>query len=129
MLVNYKLLDETKIGGIKADSIDDGLTVNITDRSILDFFRKKYLLKDIHLTIPKGHMVLLLGGSGAGKTTFVNAVTGYEKANATIELSKHDVYKEYGKMMYDIGFVPQQDLIRGNDTVLLTLTEIGRAHV
>lgn len=122
-VVNYKLLDEAKIGGIKADSIDDGLTVNITDRSILDFFRKKYLLKDIHLTIPKGHMVLLLGGSGAGKTTFVNAVTGYEKANATIELSKHDVYKEYGKMMYDIGFVPQQDLIRGNDTVLLTLTD------
>ena len=39
--------------------------------------KKIYLLKDIHLSIPVGHMVLLLGGSGAGKTTFLNAVTGY----------------------------------------------------
>ena len=68
-------------------------------------------------------MVLLLGGSGAGKTTFLNAVIGYEKANAEIILNGSNVYKEYKKMKYEVGFVPQQDLMRGNDSVLRTLTD------
>ncbi len=101
----------------------EGLTINITDRTVIDFFKKKTLLKDIHLIIPRGHMVLLLGGSGAGKTTFLNAVTGYEKAKASIKLDNNDVYSDYDKMKYDIGFVPQQDLMRGNDTVEMTLTD------
>ncbi len=109
--------------GAVVDTMEDGLTVNIDKRTAVEFFRRKTLLKDIHLSIPKGHMVLLLGGSGAGKTTFVNAVTGYEKADAKIELGTRDVYEEYGQMMYDIGFVPQQDLMRGNDTVMLTLSD------
>ena len=81
------------------------------------------MLKDIHMAIPRGHMVLLLGGSGAGKTTLLNAVTGYEKADASVMLDDNDVYKDYQKMKYDIGFVPQQDLMRGNDTVEMTLTD------
>ena len=112
-----------KMSGRVAETIDDGLTVNIKERAVIDFFRKRYLLRDIHLTIPKGHMVLLLGGSGAGKTTFLNAVTGYEKAKAKIELDDKDVYSEYDSMKYDIGFVPQQDLMRENDTVMRTLVD------
>ncbi|MBR6844618.1 MAG: ATP-binding cassette domain-containing protein, partial [Bacteroidales bacterium] len=106
-----------------AEEIEKGLTVNIRQRSASEFFKKKILLRDLHLTIPKGHLVLLLGGSGAGKTTFLNAVTGYEKADATILLDGHDLYKEYESMKYDVGFVPQQDLMRGNDTVLMTLED------
>ena len=73
------------------------------------------------MNVPAGHMVLLLGGSGAGKTTFINAVTGYEKANAEILLDGMNVYDKYDKMKYSIGFVPQTDLIRSNDTVYRTL--------
>ncbi|MBR5359311.1 MAG: ABC transporter ATP-binding protein, partial [Lachnospiraceae bacterium] len=112
-----------KESGIVVKSIDEGLTVNIKDRTAIDFFKKKYLLKDIHLNVPKGHMVLLLGGSGAGKTTFVNAVTGYEKADASIILNEKNLYSEYKKMKYDVGFVPQADLMRGNDTVYRTLAD------
>ena len=112
-----------KVSGVKAKVLDSGLTVNITERTVLDFFKKNVLLKDIHLNIPEGHMVLLLGGSGAGKTTFVNAVTGYEKADASIMLKDQDLYRDYKKMKYDVGFVPQQDLMRGNDTVLRTLAD------
>lgn len=102
---------------------EDTLTVNIRKRTAIDFFKKKTLLKDIHMSIPKGHLVLLLGGSGAGKTTYLNAVTGYEKADASILLGKGDVYNDYERMKYDIGFVPQQDLMRGNDTVEMTLID------
>ena len=105
------------------DSIEKGLTVNLKYRSVSDFLQKKYLLRDIHISIPTGHMVLLLGGSGAGKTTFLNAVTGYEKANAKITLHGDNVYKHYDRMKYEIGFVPQQDLMRGSDTVRMTLKD------
>ncbi len=127
--VPYKKIDSISknsgaaVSGVSADTISSGLSVNITYRRVIDFFRKRYLLKDIHLNIPKGHLVLLLGGSGAGKTTFVNAVTGYEKANADIRLDERDIYKDYKNMKYDVGFVPQQDLMRENDTVLLTLQD------
>lgn len=110
-------------GGEVAD-MGEGLTVNLNKREVPDgLFKKKTLLKDIHMNIKPGRLVMLLGGSGAGKTTYVNAINGYEKADAKVMLNGRDVYKEYSKMQYECGFVPQSDLIRGKDTVLHTLND------
>ena len=110
-------------------SMEKGLTVNLTERSTRDFFQKKILLWDIHMYIPQGHMVLLLGGSGAGKTTFVNAVNGYEKAKAEIMLNGNNMYTRYKSMQYETGFVPQQELIRGKDTVYYTLSDAAKLRL
>lgn len=115
--------------GSTAEVMEQGLTVNLESRSVADFFSRKYLLRDIHMYIKPGHMVLMLGGSGAGKTTLLNAITGYEKAKAEISLNGHNVYGEYRKMLYDIGFVPQQDLMRENDTVENTLLDAARLRL
>ena len=112
-----------------AGILDEGLTVNLKDRHVKEFFHKKYLLKDIHMAIPQGHMVLLLGGSGAGKTTFLNAVNGYEKADAKVSLNGKDMYSDYKKMQYEVGFVPQQELVRGKDTVEKTLLDTARLRL
>ncbi len=109
--------------GTRAAVLDEGLTVNLEERTATEFFRKKYLLRDIHMYIRPGHMVLLLGGSGAGKTTFVNAVNGYEPAKAEVVINGQNMYKNYKHMQYDIGFVPQLDLMRGCDTVYRTLMD------
>lgn len=98
-----------------------GLSVKIKDRTVQNFLDKRYLLREIFMNIPPGHLVMLLGGSGAGKTTLINAVTGYEKANAQILLDGMNVYDDYDKMKFSIGFVPQLDLMRSNDTVYRTL--------
>ncbi len=107
----------------KAAVLDKGLTVNLEERTATEMFKKKYLLRDIHMYVQPGHMVLLLGGSGAGKTTFLNAVNGYERAKAEVVLNGRNMYKNYKEMQYDIGFVPQQDLMRGSDQVFRTLMD------
>ena len=112
-----------------ATVMDEGLTVNLKERSAREFFKKKILLRDIHMAIPQGHMVLLLGGSGAGKTTFVNAVNGYEKAKAEVMLNGTNMYTHYKRMQYEVGFVPQQEMMRGKDTVLNTLLDAAKLRL
>jgi ABC-type multidrug transport system ATPase subunit len=98
------------------------LNICISERVVTQNFKKIRLLQDINLSLHSGEMVLILGGSGAGKTTFINAVMGYEKAKGTIVYDNVDVYQEYDRMKYEIGFVPQQDLLRGSDTVYDTIS-------
>ncbi len=107
----------------------DTLSIRINKRTTYHGTTKVTLLKDIALDIGPGNMVLILGGSGAGKTTFVNAVTGYEKAQATISLGGVDVYKNYDRLQYRIGFVPQSDLLRGDDTVAATLLNAAQMRL
>lgn len=98
------------------------LVIRIEERSVRKLLKKQVLLQDINLRISEGEMVMILGGSGAGKTTFVNAVLGYEKAKGSIEHDNIDIYKEYSKVRSNMGFVPQQDLLRLEDTVYATLS-------
>ena len=44
------------------------LVIDIDERSVRKNFKKRVLLSGIHLAIEPGDMVLILGGSGAGKT-------------------------------------------------------------
>ena len=80
----------------------DGLKIHLKERNVGSFRKRRCLLKDIDLWIPAGSLVLLLGGSGSGKTTFVNAITGYEKADAVMLLNGQDIYKDYDRMKSNV---------------------------
>lgn len=97
------------------------LVIKIEEKSVIDHMKKKTLLKDINISINEGEMVMLLGGSGAGKTTFFNAIMGYEKAKGSVYHNDVDLYKNYKQAKHEIGYVAQQDLLRQSDTVYMTL--------
>ena len=109
--------------------LSSGLSIDLRERTVRNLGKKRYLLKDIALDIPNGSLVLLLGGSGSGKTTLVNALIGYEKAEATMTLNGSDIYKDYDRMKYRIGFVPQKNLFRGNDTVVRTVADAAELRL
>ena len=114
---------------VDREESDEGLVIHVRARTVKQNRQTRYLLKDIHLTIPNGSLVLLLGGSGSGKTTLINAVNGYEKADADVRLNGRDIYKEYEEMKYRIGFVPQQELMRMKDTVSNTLDDAAKLRL
>lgn len=101
--------------------VGPSLNIHIEKREVWQSFRKKTLLENIDIHIKSGSLVLILGGSGAGKTTFIQAVMGYEKAQGKIIYKGQDMYREYRKMQYEIGYVPQADLLRGSDSTYKTL--------
>ena len=42
---------------------------------------------------------------------------------------RRDVYKEYNRVKHKIGFVPQQNLIRGKDTVIRTVSDAAEMRL
>ena len=108
-------------GTLKPAAVPDDSLLKIRIRQRLAEDGKTPLLKDIALGVPSGSLVLVLGGSGAGKTTFLHAVMGYEQAEGRIEYGGKDLYADYDQFRSRIGYVPQKDLLRDGMTVCETL--------
>lgn len=88
-------------------------------------FGNKRLLDNINLDIETGDFILILGGSGAGKTTFIKAVMGSIKDNTDgqVLFENMDLYRNFNMLKHKIGFVPQFSTTRVNDTVYNTIMD------
>lgn len=76
------------------------------------------LLHDISLSVPKGAFVALVGSSGVGKTTLLNALVGIHPAQeGTVLYDGQDYYRNLGGFSDKIGYVPQDDIIHTDLTV------------
>ncbi len=76
------------------------------------------LLHDISLSVPKGAFVALVGSSGVGKTTLLNALTGIRPAQeGTVLYNGQNYYRNLGEFSDKIGYVPQDDIIHKDLTV------------
>lgn len=78
----------------------------------------KKLLGNISLTIFPSEFVGLMGPSGAGKTTLMNAMNGYTPpTGGAVYLNGLDLYANYDQFCGHIGYVPQNDIMHGDLTV------------
>ena len=79
---------------------------------------KRKLLRSVTGELQPGRVTAVMGPSGAGKTTFLNAVagkiTGYQMTGSVLVNGKQGNIRSYKKI---IGFVPQDDVVHGNLTV------------
>lgn len=92
--------------------------VTIEARGVVIEVSGKRLLDDISLTIYPSEFVGLMGPSGAGKTTFMNALNGYVRpTSGQVLFNGQDLYKCYGQFAHHLGYVPQDDIIHRDLTV------------
>jgi ABC-type multidrug transport system ATPase subunit len=78
----------------------------------------KRLLGDVSLTIYPSEFVGLMGPSGAGKTTLMNAMNGYTPpTGGAVLVNGLDLYASYERFCGHIGYVPQNDIMHGDLTV------------
>ncbi len=98
---------------VRLDSVH--LSFQVTDRNT---GQPKLLLDDLSLVVKPKELIGLLGPSGAGKTTLMNALNGFVKpTTGKVLYNGVDLYQNLDAMKSTIGFVPQEDIMHRQLTV------------
>ena len=88
------------------------------------------LLNNISLTIPPRSFVALVGGSGAGKTTLMDALNGQRPAQSGMVLyNGQDYYRNLASFNTQLGYVPQDDIVHRDLTVERALYYAARLRL
>lgn len=113
--------------GIDVDAIDLREWVHVGG---LIGGQRKMLLDDISLSIPPGAFVALVGGSGAGKTMLLNALSGQHPAQqGAVLYDGINLYQNATVLNETFGYVPQDDIIHRNLTVQRALYYAARLRL
>jgi len=76
------------------------------------------LLQDISLVFQPREFIVVVGQSGGGKSTLLDAIAGYRPATqGRVFVNGIDVYQNFDAVRNDIGYVPQKDIIHMELTV------------
>ena len=85
------------------------------------------LLEEVSFTVFTGEVVALVGPSGAGKTTLINAISGIAPADSgEVLLGGRNFHTQLASDPSGVGFVPQEDLVHPELTVEESLYYSGR---
>lgn len=98
-----------------------GVTVDVPGRRLLD---------NVSLTVYPSELVGLMGPSGAGKTTLMNALNGYTPPTAGwVLFNGRDLYANYEEFQGLLGYVPQDDIMHRDLTVAEALYYTARLRL
>jgi len=115
----FELLDVNTALVEKADAFE---LADFKDRIQLDnvtfAYGERKILDQVNLTIPKGHMVAVVGATGSGKTTIANLIARFYDVNdGSVKIDGHDVRDiSVDSLRRQIGIVSQQPILF-NDTI------------
>jgi ABC transport system ATP-binding/permease protein len=88
------------------------------------------LLHNISLVIPPRSFVALVGGSGTGKSTLMDALNGLRPAQkGTVLYNNVDYYQSPAAFSTQLGFVPQDDIVHRDLTVERALYYAARLRL
>lgn len=97
--------------GIQIDAVNLVETVKSQGKSF-------NICNDVSLSIRPGELIAIVGGSGAGKTTLMNIISGYKKpVSGQVYINGEELYEAYDSLKNMIGYVPQQDIVYDNLTL------------
>lgn len=115
---------------LRIDDISKVVKCPKTDPSYKQNNHMKCILDRVSVTIEPSEFVAVLGGSGAGKTTFLNCINGYEEATSgAVYMDGINLYTHKDQLKKQIGYVPQEDLLRNGISVRQTLRYIAKMRL
>ena len=93
--------------------------VRLTVRNMNKYVDKgRQILHEVDCDIESNDFVAIIGGSGAGKTTLMNAISGFDKKKeGEVFFNGISMEKNFSMLKNLIGYVPQQDIIYENLTL------------
>ncbi|TQK69774.1 FHA modulated ABC efflux pump with fused ATPase and integral membrane subunit [Nocardioides sp. SLBN-35] len=72
----------------------------------------KRLIENISFKLEPRSLTAVIGPSGSGKSTMLGALTGLKPAShGRVIWQGHDLYQHYDQLRFQIGLVPQQDIL------------------
>jgi ABC-type multidrug transport system ATPase subunit/pSer/pThr/pTyr-binding forkhead associated (FHA) protein len=122
------LLTVTDEGGLEKRNLSGNLTLEARNLTVEVPGRR--LIDNVSLTIYPSELVGLMGPSGAGKTTLMNALNGYTRpTRGEVLLNGQSLYANYGQFARHLGYVPQDDIIHRDLTVRQALYYTARLRL
>jgi ABC transport system ATP-binding/permease protein len=103
--------------------LDRGDNIRLDAEDIVRMVRDKkkqplIILNHISLPIEPSQLVAIVGGSGAGKSTFLKTLLGIEPTTSgTVYLNGEELRKNFNIYRTQIGYVPQYDIVHKDLTV------------
>jgi len=88
------------------------------------------ILENISLVFQPHEFIVVVGQSGGGKSTLVDAIAGYRPAShGRVLVNGIDVYHNFDAIRNEIGYVPQKDIIHMELTVYQALDYAARLRM
>ena len=118
VITNSKLIFTSK--AIFYCCYKNGISVDASDIVIKRGKGRKSFItcNHVNLNIKPGELVAVIGGSGAGKSTILNAMCGYlEPTQGEVYINGVDLYRNFDSLKKLIGYVPQSDIVYDNLTL------------
>jgi ABC-type multidrug transport system ATPase subunit/predicted component of type VI protein secretion system len=88
------------------------------------------ILQNISLSFKPREFIVVVGQSGGGKSTLVDAIAGYRPAtHGQVLVDGSNIYKNFEAVVNDIGYVPQSDIIHKELTVYQALNYAAKLRM